>query len=847
MSNLPGSRGIDFAGIRAAHPIAETVGRYLELKQRGGELLARCPFHNDAKPSFAVVPSKGKAFCNACGWAGDVIDFVAEFEGCDIPEAARRLSGDQLPDTRPAPPILPPDESEAWVAILPAPADAPAYDPAHTYNPRAFDKRAGKCGKAVNWQRSLVRCDAYLDADRRVLGYVVRMEIDGSKLTPTVVFAEHRDGRRAWVSGKFPNPRPLQGLHDLAERPAAPVLVVSGEKCVEAAARLLPGFVVMTWAGGDGNVWKADLRPLAGRKVTIWPDADPSGWDACQTLAQALHGHAAEVRVVDPAGQPKGWDVADAVADGWDRSRVIEWVKPRVFSWAPPAGPDDEPPIEPEPEPALQVDTVADLARATIAEIHAPPVKIDASLDTAADPEEDGLPEMYSEDNVALRFSQLFADDLRFVAPWGRWMRWRDQRWHHEDTLEVFDLSRKVCRSVAAYVRQDPELTPRQMQTVAGKYGQANTVASIERLAKADRRHAATIAQWDADPWLLNTPAGVIDLRTGSLRQGDRTAYMTKITHVAAGGACPTWHKFLHAATAGDGELIGFLQRMAGYALTGETRDHAMFFVYGTGGNGKGTFLNTLQWIMGDYAKAAPAEMFTERKHEAHTTELARLMGARLVTAQETEEGKRWAEAKIKALTGGDPVTARFMRQDDFEYIPQFKLVMTGNHKPGLRNVDEAIKRRLHMIPFMVTIPPEQRDTDLPAKLRAEAGGILQWAVEGCLAWQRGGLQAPAAVIAATSDYMEQQDVLGIWIEEACELDTNTSARRGDLYKSFKTWAEDAGEYVLPQKRWVAAMESRGFVGKLSRGIQYVQGLRVRRDTRKPENRPENHDFDLPL
>lgn len=406
-------------------------------------------------------------------------------------------------------------------------------------------------------------------------------------------------------------------------------------------------------------------------------------------------------------------------------------------------------------------------------------------------------------------------------------MMWRGQRWVHEDTLEVFDLSRKVCRSVVNAVRMDPHLNEKQKQAVVSRYGQSGTVAAIERLARADRRHAATISQWDADIWLLNTPAGVVDLRTGNVRHGDRSSHMTKITSVAPGGECPTWMNFLNVATNGDQALIGFLQRMAGYCLTGSTRDHALFFVYGTGGNGKGTFLNTLQWIMGDYAKAAPADMFTERKHEAHTTELARLMGARLVAAQETEEGKRWAEAKIKALTGGDPITARFMRQDDFEYIPQFKLVMTGNHKPGLRNVDEAIKRRLHLIPFTVTIPAERRDTGLAERLRAEAGGILRWCIEGCIAWQRDGIAAPDAVLAATSEYMEQQDVLGAWLDECCEQNEYGSEKSSALYASYKAWAERSSEYVLPMKRWVAAMETRGMSSVKSMGSMVYKKVSI--------------------
>lgn len=329
---------IDFQGIRQSHPIADTVGRYIELKRQGGEYRARCPFHNDGNPSFYVVPKKDKAFCMACGWHGDVIDFIAEFESVDSIEAARRLGGDELPNERPALPELPPDEADEWTAILPAPDDAPAYDPAQTYNPRR--------GRAVNWKRSMTRCDAYRVAGGRVLGYVVRMDVEGQKLTPTVVWARHRDGRECWASVKFPSPRPLQGLDALADRLDAPVLVVSGEKCREAAAATFPSFVSVTWPGGDQNVLRANWTPLHGRRVTLWPDADASGSDACQKLAAALYGKASEIRVIDPTGQPKGWDVADALADGMTRADLVEWIKPRVSAWHP---------EEPEPEPTKRV------------------------------------------------------------------------------------------------------------------------------------------------------------------------------------------------------------------------------------------------------------------------------------------------------------------------------------------------------------------------------------------------------------------------------------------------------------------------------------------------------------
>jgi putative DNA primase/helicase len=221
------------------------------------------------------------------------------------------------------------------------------------------------------------------------------------------------------------------------------------------------------------------------------------------------------------------------------------------------------------------------------------------------------------------------------------------------------------------------------------------------------------------------TPGGVIDLRSGEIHPHQPSDYMTNITAVAPNGACPLWRKFLNRIFAGDAELIAFVQRVAGYTLTGSTREHAMFFGFGTGANGKSVLINTISGILGDYHRTAAIETFTASKFDRHPTDLAGLRGARLVTAIETEEGRRWDEAKIKALTGGDRIAARFMRQDFFEYLPGFKLVIAGNHKPSLRSVDESIRRRLNLLPFTVTIPPEDRDRDLPEKLKAEWPGIL--------------------------------------------------------------------------------------------------------------------------
>lgn len=305
-----------------------------------------------------------------------------------------------------------------------------------------------------------------------------------------------------------------------------------------------------------------------------------------------------------------------------------------------------------------------------------------------------------SDEALALRFATKHADDLRYVSQWGKWMHWDGCRWQFDETRKALHYSRQVCRAAASEVNKENL----QRSIASGR-----TINAVESLAKADPRLAASINQWDSDPWLLCTPSGTVDLRTGELRASRPDDFVTKITAVAPGGACPTWRSFLHRITDGDEELISFLQRVAGYSLSGDISEHALFFAYGSGQNGKSVFINALSGILNDYHTTAPMETFTAAQFERHTTDLAGLRGARLVTAIETEEGRNWAEARIKNVTGGDKISARFMRQDFFTFFPAFKLFIAGNHKPGLKNVDNAIRQRLHLIPFAVTIPPGER------------------------------------------------------------------------------------------------------------------------------------------
>jgi putative DNA primase/helicase len=423
-----------------------------------------------------------------------------------------------------------------------------------------------------------------------------------------------------------------------------------------------------------------------------------------------------------------------------------------------------------------------------------------------------------SDEALVTQFVSRYADNLCYVAAWGKWLEWDGQRWRFDDTLHAYDLARRICREIAS-----------SYEIKIGKaIASAKTIAAVERMGKTDRRIAAVTDQWDCDPWLLNTPGGVVDLRTGELRTARQSDYMTKMTAVAPSGECPTWLAFLRRVTGDDNELAAYLQRVLGYGLTGVTTEHAMFFLYGTGANGKSVLLSTIAGIMGDYHTTAPMETFTASATERHPTDLAGLRGARLVTAIETEEGRRWAESKIKSLTGGDKVSARFMRQDFFEFTPQFKFMPAGNHKPGLRSVDEAIRRRFHLIPFAVTIPQAERDPNLAEKLKVEWPGILAWAIEGCRIWQRDGLQVPKAVEAATAAYLESEDALAAWIDERCELDPATWTSRAQLFASWNAWASAAGEFVGSSRRFLGAMEAHGFEDARPKNERGFRGIKLR-------------------
>jgi putative DNA primase/helicase len=409
-----------------------------------------------------------------------------------------------------------------------------------------------------------------------------------------------------------------------------------------------------------------------------------------------------------------------------------------------------------------------------------------------------------SEDAAALMFAERYSGALLFDHDAGRWLEWDGAHFKPDGTDRALHYARELTRELAAG----------RSARVKVNGGKTAFCAGVERFSRADPVFARTSDDWDHDPFLLGTPGGTVDLRTGALRVADPADCITRVTAAAPADTadCPEWKRFLHQTTAGDEELIEFLKLWSGYCLTGLTSEHALVFIYGGGGNGKGVFLNAISEVMGAYAVTAAMDAFEASKAGRHPTDLAMLRGARLVTASETEEGRAWAEARIKAITGGDPITARYMRQDFFTYRPAFKLTIAGNHTPVLHNVDDAARRRFNIVPFLTK--PDQPDLLLPAKLRAEYPAILRWMIEGCLEWQQRRLPRPRVIKDATAEYFAEQDMFQQWIDDCCEVKFNNTAKFeavNRLYSSWRTFAEHAGERGGSTKSFAQQMRRRGF------------------------------------
>jgi putative DNA primase/helicase len=449
----------------------------------------------------------------------------------------------------------------------------------------------------------------------------------------------------------------------------------------------------------------------------------------------------------------------------------------------------------------------------------------------------------------ARRLVAQHGDKIRYVPAWGVFLVWNGSFWERDETGAVARLARDTVRAMYDEAsRLDDVEARRSLAKWALASESRSRLENMVALAKDEPGISIKHSQLDANPWLLTCRNATVDLRTGTARPHSRDDLITKRIEVDYNpdAPCPKFERFLHRIMGGDMQLVTFLQRAAGYTLTGDTSEHCLFYLYGTGKNGKSTWSEILMQLMGAYALKTPTEMLMAKQYGGGIpNDVARLPGMRMALAAEVEEGKRLAEALVKDLTGGDTMTARFLREEFFDFKPTHKLWMYGNHKPVIRGTDDGIWRRFHLIPFNEWITPEEEDPHLKDKLVAELPGILAWAVRGCVAWRRGGLGVPQAVRDATTGYRNDMDVLGGFLSECTVRNARSKTLVAAMYAEYDKWCEANGEHAIKKRDFDTKLKERGLlIEKGGKNKAYWQGIALfdTKDRTPPPDRGDTRE-----
>ena len=429
------------------------------------------------------------------------------------------------------------------------------------------------------------------------------------------------------------------------------------------------------------------------------------------------------------------------------------------------------------------------------------------------------------------RFVRQYGESVRYSYNLGRWFFWNGKQWAPDDMASIEWLAKTTAQSIRREAADsDNEDLQKAMERWSKQSENKSRIGSMLFMARSEPRIPIRPSDLDADPWLFNTDNGIVDLRTGTMGEHDPEKLITKITTVnfRPDAKCPLWLSFLDRVMAGNQDIISFLQRAIGYSLTGTTREQCLFILYGTGANGKSTMVDTVGAVLNDYAMNTPTQTLM-LKSSGIPNDVARLKGARFVTASESDDGQRLAESLIKQMTGGDRLTARFLNAEFFDFVPTFKIWLSTNHKPEVIGTDQAIWRRIHMIPFDVTIPPAEQDKDLLIKLQAEHEGILAWAVRGCLDWMTQGLNPPAEVKKTTAQYRASMDILLGFIEDCCVQENNVTTTVQAMYNAYKLWCDESNEPSETKRKFCTRMRERGFtIGRGAGNVAIFDGVGLR-------------------
>jgi putative DNA primase/helicase len=716
---------------------------------------------------------------------GDLISLYAAIHGLEQLAAARELSGDDPAPERPRPvPRETPPPEEAPEPLLPAPADA-GMPP----TPRKGTHEASHIYKLPTGA---------------VVGVVHRIrEDDGEKTFRQWRWGPIRDregvltGGVGWIPLAMPEPRPLYGLQELAARPTDPVMIVEGEKTADAARKALPRYVVVTWPGGAKAWKKAHWQVLADRAhVDIWPDADEPGRKAAAGIALELfRAGVPKVRAVDPTGQPEGWDIADAVAEGWDGAKLVAWARERMRDIEKPQPAKPAQKVPDEPPPRGELIPVTDMA-------------------------------------FARRFYNRHGKNIRFSIERG-WLVWSGAKWQIDDKgIFVASLAKESAESMLDEIREARDRN--EAFKAAKAAAQKRSVEAAMWMARSERGVPARLIDFDVDPMILNVQNGIVDLTTGKLREHAREAMCTMMagTHFDAAAACPRWQQFIGEITQESVPLMDYLQRLCGYMLTASTKEQCLAFLYGASGrNGKSRFVETMLDVLGDYAIVASPEMIMAQRHQGIPNDIARMRGVRAVFMNETKRASRFDEQKLKDLTGGDKLTARFLREEFFDFKATHKLVIRGNHKPTVSGTDHSIWSRIKLVPFEVNFELlGTMDKGLDDKLRAELPGILNWCVQGCLAWQREGLATPDVIAQAVDRYRNESDTIGRFIKENCVVSPIGTVKLATLYARYKDFCIASSERYFSAREFPDEMAQRGYLAS-GDPVRIFKGLELTGET----------------
>jgi len=596
------------------------------------------------------------------------------------------------------------------------------------------------------------------------------------RLEPKDFRIRRPNGTDDWIWDLNGTPRVLYKLPELLRSKSNEVLITEGEKDCDIA--LKNGFTTTTNVLGCKN-WRREYDSyFQGKDVFIIEDNDPKGRNRTEILLNHLSGIANSLKVISFSDilPFEHSDLSDYL-EKYSAEDLRELI-------------DSTPPLELENSPKSQ--TKIESVSVDLCDLN------------------------HTDSGNAEAIIMLFGDKIRYDHTRRKWFIFDNHYWRLDRDGEAERIALQTVRERYRFAADIDDENKRKslVKWALASENDCKIKAALEMASKM--KPIATLREkFDTDPYLLGCKNGVIELRTAKFRPGKPEDMISMTTNVEydANADCPLWKKTVSDIFDGDTGRIQFFQKYAGYSLTGDTKEQTMVFNIGGGANGKGIVTNTSHGVLGDYAGNTPFSTFLSSKRDGDKipNDVAALCGKRFVTASEVREFSCFNEAIIKALTGGDPITARFMRGEWFTYTPTFKVWLSMNHKPNIRDTSYGFWRRIKVIPFERTFNAEERDNNLQEKLKAEYPGILNWFIEGCLAWQNEGLEPPEKVSIATNEYQTEMDIIKQFLDECTLTNPISQVSATQLFDAYKTWCDTNNEYKITKTMFGRKIAEIGF------------------------------------